>query len=144
MTTDPLSATFFALADPTRRGILAQLAKGDATVGELAKPYEMSLAAVSKHLKVLEIAGLISRGRDAQWRPCHLEPKPLQSIAKWVGEYERFWNRNLDSLGSYLEEMQRRPPPKKPETGTTTTKALRTTKASKASKASTTERRKPQ
>jgi DNA-binding transcriptional ArsR family regulator len=115
MTTDSLSATFFALADPTRRGILAQLANGDATVGELARPYDMSLAAVSKHLKVLEGAGLISRGRDAQWRPCHLEPKPLQSIAEWVGEYERFWSRNLDSLGSYLEEMQRKTTPKTTE-----------------------------
>ena len=142
MTTDPLSATFFALADPTRRGILAHLAKGDATVGELAKPYDMSLAAVSKHLKVLEGAGLISRGRDAQWRPCHLEPKPLQSIAKWVGEYERLWNRNLDSLGSYLEEMQRKTPPKKTENATTTTRALRTTKATKATKGIKTERTK--
>lgn len=113
MANDPLSATFFALADPTRRGILAQLAKGDATVSELAKPYDMSLAAVSKHLKVLEGAGLISRGRDAQWRPCHLEAKPLEAVAKWAAEYERFWNRNLDSLGAYLEDMQRKTPPNK-------------------------------
>ncbi len=115
MPTDPLSATFFALADPTRRSILARLANGDATVGELAEPYDMSLAAVSKHLKVLEGAGLISRGRDAQWRPCHLEAKPLKAVAEWVEEYERFWSRNLDSLGAYLEGMQRKTSPKKGE-----------------------------
>ena len=113
MPADHLTATFFALADATRRGILAQLASGDATVGELAKPYDMSLAAVSKHLKVLEGAGLISRGRDAQWRPCHLEAKPLRAVAEWVEEYERFWNRNLDSLGTYLAKIQRKAPPKK-------------------------------
>lgn len=113
MPADPLSTTFFALADPTRRGILARLANGDATVSELAKPYDMSLAAVSKHLKVLEGAGLISRGRDAQWRPCHLEADPLKAVAEWVDGYERFWNRNLDSLGAYLEKMPRKSPPKK-------------------------------
>src|SRR3954468_11415867 len=95
--TDQLSSTLFALADPTRRGILARLATGDATVSELAKPYDMSLAAVSKHLKVLEGAGLISRSRDAQWRPCHLEAEPLQGVAEWVGDYARFWARNLES-----------------------------------------------
>ena len=119
MPTDQLSATFFALADPTRRGILAQLAKGDATVSDLAKPYDMSLAAVSKHLKVLAGAGLISRGRDAQWRPCHLEAKPLEAVAKWAGEYERFWSRNLDSLGAYLEDVQRKTPPTPPRKGET-------------------------
>lgn len=113
MTTEQLSATFFALADPTRRGILARLATGDATVSELAKPYDMSLAAVSKHLKVLEGAALISRGRNAQWRPCHLEAKPLKAVAEWVEGYERFWSRNLDSLGAYLEDMKRKAPPKK-------------------------------
>lgn len=113
MPTDQLSTTFFALADPTRRGILARLANGDATVSELAKPYDMSLAAVSKHLKVLEGAGLISRGRDAQWRPCHLEASPLKAVAEWVEGYEPFWNRNLDSLGAYLEKMPRKSPPKK-------------------------------
>ena len=118
MPTDALSTTFFALADPTRRGILARLALGDATVGELAEPYDMSLAAVSKHLKVLEGAGLISRGRDAQWRPCHLEAKPLKAVSEWVEEYERFWSRNLDSLGAYLERMQRKTPPKKGEKDT--------------------------
>ena len=114
MQPDPLSATSFALADATRRGILAQLAAGDATVGELAKPYEMSLAAVSKHLKVLEGAGLISRSRNAQWRPCHLEGKPIRAVAAWAEGYEHFWNRNLDSLGAHLERMKRvAPSPKK-------------------------------
>lgn len=116
MPSDQLSVTFFALADPTRRGILARLADGDATVSELAKPYDMSLAAVSKHLKVLEGAGLVSRGRDAQWRPCHLEAKPLKAVAEWVEDYERFWTRNLDSLGAYLDEMQRKAPAKKKRT----------------------------
>ncbi|KFE66098.1 Transcriptional regulator, ArsR family protein [Hyalangium minutum] len=106
MQTDPLSATLFALADPTRRAILAQLAAGDATVKELAKPYDMSLAAVSKHLKVLESAGLISRGRDAQWRPCHLEAKPMQAVSEWLEEYRRFWERSLDSLAEYLQVIQ--------------------------------------
>jgi DNA-binding transcriptional ArsR family regulator len=113
MPADPLSSTLFALADPTRRSILAHLAVGDATVGELAEPYDMSLAAVSKHLKCLEGAGLISRGREAQWRPCHLEAKPLQAVAKWVEGYERFWHRNLDSLGAYLDKMQHNAPPTK-------------------------------
>jgi len=108
MTPDRLSTTLFALADPTRRGILARLAKGDATVTELAEPYDMSLAAVSKHLKVLEGAGLVSRGRAAQWRPCHLEAKPLEAVFAWVEEYRRFWERNLDSLGDYLETLQRK------------------------------------
>lgn len=115
-TPDALSATFFALADPTRRGILARLASGDATVSELAKPYDMSLAAVSKHLKVLEGAGLVSRSRDAQWRPCHLEAKPLKAVADWVEEYERFWSRSLDSLGAYLERLQAEAEPKKSST----------------------------
>jgi DNA-binding transcriptional ArsR family regulator len=107
MRTDPLSSTLFALADPTRRGILARLAAGDATVNELAEPYDMSLAAVSKHLKVLEGAGLISRGKEAQWRPCHLEPAPLHSVSRWLEDYRRFWDRSLDSLAEYLEVMQR-------------------------------------
>lgn len=106
MQTDSLSATLFALADPTRRAILAQLAAGDATVKELAQPYDMSLAAVSKHLKVLEGAGLISRGREAQWRPCHLEAQPLQAVSEWLEEYRRFWDRSLDSLAEYLQELQ--------------------------------------
>jgi DNA-binding transcriptional ArsR family regulator len=106
MHADPLSLTLSALADPTRRSILARLSAGDATVNELAAPYAMSLAAVSKHLKVLESAGLITRSREAQWRPCHLQAQPLQAVAEWVGGYERFWTRNLDSLGDYLAELQ--------------------------------------
>jgi DNA-binding transcriptional ArsR family regulator len=108
MAGDPLSATLFAIADPTRRGLLARLSTGDATVNELAEPFDMSVAAVSKHLKVLEKAGLISRGRQAQWRPCHLEARPLQSVAEWVGDYKQFWERNLESLGAYLNAVQRR------------------------------------
>jgi DNA-binding transcriptional ArsR family regulator len=104
---DRLSATLFALADPTRRGLLARLARGDATVSELAEPYDMSLAAVSKHLKVLEGAGLISRGREAQWRPCHLEGRPLAVVVAWLEDYRRFWDRNLDSLADYLKSMPR-------------------------------------
>jgi DNA-binding transcriptional ArsR family regulator len=106
MPPDPLSSTLFALADPTRRGILARLAKGDASVTELAEPYAMSLAAVSKHLKVLEGAGLVSRSRAAQWRPCHLEAKPLKAVVAWAEDFRRFWDRNLDSLGDYLKTMQ--------------------------------------
>jgi DNA-binding transcriptional ArsR family regulator len=105
MAVDRLSSTLQALADPTRRGILARLATGDATVGELAEPYDMSLAAVSKHLKVLEGAGLISRGRDAQYRPCHLEAAPLQQVEEWLEDYRRFWDRSLDALSDYLKVM---------------------------------------
>jgi DNA-binding transcriptional ArsR family regulator len=105
MAADPLSSTLFALADPTRRGLLARLATGDATVTELAEPYDMSLAAVSKHLKVLEGAGLISRGREAQWRPCHLETAPLRDVAEWLEEFRRFWDSSLDSLADYLATM---------------------------------------
>jgi DNA-binding transcriptional ArsR family regulator len=108
MASDRLSSTLFALADPTRRGILTRLATGDATVKELAEPYEMSLAAVSKHLKVLETAGLISHGRDAQWRPRHLEAARLQEIFDWLQEFERFWNRSLDSLAAHLKDMKKR------------------------------------
>jgi len=107
MPSDPLSSTLFALSDPTRRGLLARLATGDASVTELAEPYDMSLAAISKHLKVLETAGLISRGRDAQWRPCHLEAAPLRGVVEWLEGYRRFWDRSLDSLGEYLTSMQR-------------------------------------
>jgi DNA-binding transcriptional ArsR family regulator len=106
MAQDALSSTLSALADPTRRGILAHLSRGDATVTELAAPYDMSLAAVSKHLKVLESAGLISRGRDAQWRPCHLEAEPLGAVSAWLEEYRRFWDRSMDSLAAYLDVMQ--------------------------------------
>lgn len=108
MPSNRLSATLFALADPTRRGLLARLATGDATVTELAEPYDMSLAAISKHLKVLEGAGLVSRGREAQWRPCHLEGAPLQAVSEWLDDYRRFWDRNLDSLADYLKTVQQK------------------------------------
>src|SRR5215203_4556950 len=107
--TDQLSITLAALADPTRRGILARLTTGEANVKELAEPFDMSVAAVSKHLKVLEQAGLISRGRQAQWRPCRLDAQPLRAVAAWVGDYRRFWERNLESLDAYLTALQRRP-----------------------------------
>ncbi len=103
---DPLSATFAALADPTRRAILARLVEGEAPVTELAEPFEMSLPAVSKHLKVLERARLIERSRHAQWRPCRLAPEPLQEVADWVGRYRRFWEERLDRLDDYLSELQ--------------------------------------
>lgn len=106
MSPPQLSSTLFALADPTRRGLLARLASGDASVTELAKPYDMSLAAVSKHLKVLENAGLVSRGKEAQWRPRHLEAKPLEAVLKWVEEYRGLWERNLDSLEGYLKTIE--------------------------------------
>lgn len=108
--TDRLSTTLSALADPTRRGILARLSRGEATVGELAEPYDMSLAAVSKHLKVLENAGLISRGKEAQWRPCKLEAAPMAEVADWVGTYRRFWDQSLDRLEDYLAELQKGDP----------------------------------
>jgi DNA-binding transcriptional ArsR family regulator len=108
MPVDQLSSTLFALADPTRRGLLARLASGDASVTDLAEPYDMSLAAVSKHLKVLENAGLISRSKEAQWRPCHLEAKPLKAVSTWLDEYRRFWERNLDSLADYLKTVERK------------------------------------
>ena len=106
MPADRLSATLFALADPTRREILARLAMGEATVTELAEPYDMSMAAVSKHLKVLERAGLISRGRKAQWRPCRLEAGPLRDLAGWLGHYRRFWDESFDRLDGYLQAIQ--------------------------------------
>ena len=107
---DRLSLTLSALADPTRRGILARLSLGEATVSELAEPYDMSMAAVSKHLKVLEKAGLISRGREAQWRPCRLEAAPMREVSDWVGNYRRFWEESLDRLEDYLETLQRSDP----------------------------------
>lgn len=110
MASDPLSATLFALADPTRRGLLAQLAQGDATVNDLAAPYDMSLAAVSKHLKVLEGAGLVSCSREAQWRPRHLEAEALKDAWAWLDDYRRFWDRSLDQLGRHLETMKRTAP----------------------------------
>jgi len=112
---DRLSTTFSALADPTRRAILARLASGEATVTELAEPFEMTLPAVSKHLKVLQRAGLIARGREAQWRPCRLEAAPLQDAADWIEHYRRFWEESLDRLDAYLKEVQaaKKPGPKK-------------------------------
>lgn len=110
MQSDRLSTTLSALADPTRRGLLARLATGDATVKELAEPYEMSLAAVSKHLKVLETAGLISHGKDAQWRPRHLEAGRLREVFEWLESYRRFWDSSLDSLEEHLKLMQANKP----------------------------------
>lgn len=106
MSTDRLSATFAALADPTRRAILAHLAKGEASVTELAKPFEMSLPAISKHLKVLERAGLIVRGREAQWRPCHLNADALKDVDDWLEQYRQFWEESFDRLDDYLQELQ--------------------------------------
>ena len=106
MAVDQLSTTFAALADPTRRAILARLANGEATVNELAKPFPISLQAVSKHLKVLERAGLITRGRDAQWRPCRLVPAPLRDIAEWTEQYRRFWDERYEHLDGYLRELK--------------------------------------
>lgn len=105
---DLLSATFSALADPTRRAILARLAHGEATVNELSEPFEISLPAVSRHLKVLEGAGLISRGREAQWRPCRLEPKRFKAVDDWLSVYRRFWEQSFDRLAAYLEEIDER------------------------------------
>ena len=107
MTDDQLSSTFAALADPTRRAILSRLAAGEAAVTELAEPFDMSLPAVSKHLKVLERAGLIARSRDAQWRPCHLEPAPLKEVADWIGHYRKFWEASFDRLDEYLRELKK-------------------------------------
>jgi DNA-binding transcriptional ArsR family regulator len=106
-TSDRLSATFAALADPTRRAIQARLASGEASVTELAEPFDMSMPAVSKHLKVLERAGVISRGRDAQWRPCRLAAAPLKDVAEWVGNYRQFWEASFDRLDEYLKGMKR-------------------------------------
>src|SRR5262245_44393621 len=108
MTSDALSTTFAALADPTRRAILARLAGGESSVLEIAKPFDMSLPAVSKHLKVLERAGLIERGREAQWRPCRLQANPLKGVADWVEFYRQHWEESFDRLDSYLKELQRK------------------------------------
>jgi DNA-binding transcriptional ArsR family regulator len=110
---DPLSLTFSALADPTRRAILARLSDGDATVNEIAAPFEMSLPAVSKHLKVLEAAGLITRSRTAQWRPCHLEAGPLKDADGWISRYRRFWEASFERLDDYLKELQAGDPDRK-------------------------------
>lgn len=107
MLSDPLSTTLSALADPTRRAILARLASGEASVTELSEPFEMSMPAISRHLKVLEHAGLIARGREAQWRPCRLEPGPLKDVSDWVEHYRRFWEQSFDRLDDYLRELKK-------------------------------------
>jgi DNA-binding transcriptional ArsR family regulator len=113
MPSDPLSATFSALADPTRRAILARLALGETSVTELAAPFAMSLPAISKHLKVLEHAGLIARGREAQWRPCRIAPAALKDVDNWLEKYRRFWDENFDRLDAYLGELQAQEKPEK-------------------------------
>src|SRR5580693_1821067 len=107
MSTDRLSVTFAALADPTRRAILARLVLGETSVTELAEPFDMSLPAVSKHLKVLERAGLIARGREAQWRPCRLQAAPLKDVAGWLEDYRRFWEESFDRLDEYLHTLKK-------------------------------------
>jgi DNA-binding transcriptional ArsR family regulator len=110
MSADRLSIIFAALADPTRRAILAHLTQGEASVTELAKPFEMSLPAISKHLKVLERAQLITRSREAQWRLCQLNPEPLKGVDDWLGHYRQFWEQRLDRLDDYLQELQAEEP----------------------------------
>jgi DNA-binding transcriptional ArsR family regulator len=114
MATDRLSTMFGALADPTRRAILARLALGETTVAELAKPFDISGPAISKHLKVLENAGLITRGREAQWRPCRIEPLALKSLDEWLEQYRQFWEERLDRLDDYLRKLQGKEPEKPP------------------------------
>jgi len=117
MSPDQLTTTFAALADPTRRAILARLASGESSVTELAEPFEMSLPAISKHLKVLERAGLIARGREAQWRPCRLEAGPLKEASDWIEHYRRFWEQSFDRLEAYLREVQKDPSKKEKKNG---------------------------
>ena len=117
MSTDRLSSMFGALADPTRRAILARLALGETTVNELAKPFTMSGPAISKHLKVLEHAGLITRGREAQWRPCRIEPLALKTLDEWLEQYRRFWEERLDRLEDYLRKLQAKEPKEPRKTG---------------------------
>ena len=108
MQSDPLSAALSALADPTRRAILARLAEGEANVNELAAPFDISLPAISRHLKVLESAGLITRGRDAQWRPCRLEPAALKGVDDWLAYYRRFWTGSFDKMEAYLDQLKKK------------------------------------
>jgi DNA-binding transcriptional ArsR family regulator len=108
MPADQLSTTFAALADPTRRAILARLVNGECSVTELAEPFDMSMPAVSKHLRVLERAGLIARGREAQWRPCRIEAGPLKDVADWAEQYRQIWEQRLDRLDSYLQDLQKK------------------------------------
>jgi DNA-binding transcriptional ArsR family regulator len=132
MATDQLSSTFSALADPTRRAILARLVSGETSVTELAEPFEMSLPAISKHLKVLERAGLIARGREAQWRPCRIEARPLRDVADWVEGYRRFWEESFDRLDEYLRELKAREAknsnPKNPQLESSKARKMPTTK----------------
>jgi DNA-binding transcriptional ArsR family regulator len=107
-TADPLSVTLFALADPTRRAILERLSRGAATVNEIAEPFDISLPAVSRHLKVLEGAGLISRGREAQWRPCKLEAAQLKSVDEWLEQYRRFWTGSFDKMDAYIADLKKK------------------------------------
>jgi DNA-binding transcriptional ArsR family regulator len=113
MSPERLDATFSALADPTRRAILARLAAGETSVSELAEPFAMSMPAISKHLKVLQRAGLIERSRAAQWRPCRLAPAPLKDASEWLDRYRRFWEESFDRLEDYLRELQEKEPKKK-------------------------------
>lgn len=106
MATDQLSMTFSALADPTRRTILSRLSHGESSVSELAEPFDVSMPAITKHLKVLEKAGLIERGRKAQWRPCKLKAEPLKDVSEWINQYKLFWEESFDRLDDYLQEMQ--------------------------------------
>ena len=115
MTQDRLSATFAALADPTRRAILARLCSGETSVSELAEPFDMSLPAISKHIKVLERAGLIARSREAQWRPCRIQPTALRDIDNWLERYRSFWEERFDRLDDYLRELQAKEKPTKPK-----------------------------
>lgn len=118
MSRDTLSLTFFALADPTRRAMLERLAEGECTVTELAKPFDMTMPAISKHLKVLERAGLVERGREAQWRPARLQAAPLREAADWVAQYRHFWEGSFDRLDAYLKTLRDEDPPEMPaETG---------------------------
>jgi len=113
MVADRLSNTFSALADPTRRAILSRLSKGEATVTQLAEPFEVSMPGISKHLKVLERAGLITRGRNAQWRPCRLKAEPLRDVADWVEHYRRYWEESFDRLDEYLKVIQQKDNPRR-------------------------------
>jgi DNA-binding transcriptional ArsR family regulator len=122
MSTDQLSVTFAALADPTRRALLARLTDGEATVNTLAEPFPVSLQAISKHLKVLEHAGLITRGRNAQWRPCQLRAAPLADATDWLEQYRQFWEASFDRLASHLRQLQQQPPTTRKSTTKPTTK----------------------
>lgn len=125
METDPLSTTFAALADPTRRAILARLAVGETSVNQLAEPFDISLPAISRHLKVLENAGLITRGRDAQWRPCKLNPEQLKTVDDWLDDYRRFWEESFDRLDEYLQKLKANNHKKKPKEKPNANNAIR-------------------